>query len=386
MKWTAFDAKNNELDAFYAVNHSKNWEEFKSAFKLYGGAMQNFIYADARGNIGWYAAGRVPVRKTGDGSVPYDGKTNDGEWTGMIPFEELPNLYNPPQGFIVTANQRTVVTSYKYHDLIARIFVPFRAARLNELLASKSKLTINDMRDFQYDTFSILNSLFAKEIVREKAASDETLKLLADWDGRMTSDSEAALLANEIRNAFRNKILAANFGAELSKNINWANEGNFIEKLLREKPKKWLPKEFASYADLLKASEAEARAILTKRFGADRAKWIWGDASKIRFNHPLAAAPFIGAQLAVPTLANIGSASQAATPNVGASVSMRIIATPGDWDLTRHGIPTGESGDPKSPYYKDQLDAWYSGDTPVFPFSKKAVEQAARETVLLAPK
>ena len=386
LKWTALDAKNNELEAFYFVNRAKTWNDFKRGFKLYGGAMQNFIYADTQGNIGWHTAGRVPIRKTGDGSLPYDGKTNDGEWTGMIPFEELPNLYNPPSGYIVTANQRIVGTSYKYHDLIARVYVPFRAARLNELLSSKSKLTADDMRDFQYDTFSVLNSLFAKEIVKEKAAGEESLKLLGAWDGRMTADSRAALLVNEIRNVFRNKILSAAFGAEQMKSIGWANEGNFIERVLREKPKKWLPKEFASYTDLLKASETEARANLTKRFGADEAKWVWGEWSKIRFNHPLTVAPLIGAQFAVPALPLIGSASAAATANVGASVSMRMIATPGNWDATRHVIPTGESGDPQSPHYKDQLDAWYSGNTPVFPFSKTAVEKATKETVLMTPK
>jgi penicillin amidase len=386
LKWTAFDPKNNELEAFYFVNQAKNWDDFKRGFKLYGGAMQNFIYADTQGNIGWYTAGRVPIRKTGDGSLPYDGKTNDGEWTGMIPFEELPNLYNPPSGYIVTANQRTIGTSYKYHDLIARVFVPFRATRLNELLESKSKLTADDMRDFQYDTFSVLNSLFAKEIVREKAASEDTLKLLGSWNGRMNSDSKAALLVNEIRNSFRNKILSAAFGAEQLKNIGWANEGNFIERLLREKPKKWLPKEFVSYTDLLKASEIEARENLIKRLGTDREKWTWGEAGKIRFNHPLAAAPLIGGQFAIPALPLVGSSSAAASPNVGASVSMRLIATPGNWDLTRHIIPTGESGNPQSPHYKDQLDAWYSGNTPVFPFSKMAIEKAAKEVILITPK
>ncbi len=386
LKWTAFDAKNNELDAFYAVNHAKNWDDFKRSFKLYGGAMQNFIYADTSGNIGWYAAGRVPIRKTGDGSLPYNGATGEGDWTGMIPFEDLPNLYNPPSGYIVTANQRTIGNSYKYHDLIARVFVPFRAARLNELLSSKSKLTADDMSNFQYDTFSILNSEFAREIVAQKAASDETLELLKSWDGRMTSDSKAALLVNEIRNAFRNRILSAAFGAEKLNTIGWANEGNFIEKVLREKPKNWLPKEFASYYDLLKASEVEARESLIKRLGTNREKWTWGEAGKIRFNHPLAVVPFVGAQFAIPALPLIGSGSAAASPNVGANVSMRFVATPGDWDTTRQVIPTGESGDPQSAHYKDQLDFWYSGKTPIFPFTKTAVEKAMKEIVLMMPK
>jgi penicillin amidase len=371
---------------FYYVNRAGNWADFKTALKTYGGAMQNFVYADTNGNIGWYAAGRIPIRKTGDGSLPFSGAASEGDWVGFIPFEELPNSYNPPEGFIVTANQRIVGTNYKYHDLIARIFVPFRAARLHQLLSAKPKVTIQDMSEFQFDTFSVLNSLFAREIVNQKAASQETVDILASWDGRMNADSKAALLVNEIRNVFRNRVLAASFGAEQAKNINWANEGNFLEKLLREKPKKWLPKEFASYTDLLKASEIEARENLIKRLGTDREKWTWGENGKICFNHPLAAAPLIGIQFALPALPLNGSGSAAATPNVGPGVSMRLIATPGNWDETRHGIPTGQSGNPQSPHWKDQLDSWYTGNTPIFPFSKAAIDRATRDVLVLHPK
>lgn len=383
LKWTALDPKNTEFDAFFHVNRAKNWNDFRAALKRYGGAMQNFIYADTKGNIGWYAAGRIPIRRTGDGSEPYTGATDQGEWTGMIPFEELPHLYNPPQGYIMTANQRVVGTSYKYHDLIARIYVPFRAARLNQLLAAKNKLTVQDMKDFQFDTFSIPNDLIAREIVKAGAASDETIKLLENWDGRMNAESGAAVVANEIRNVFRQKILIAAFGETMARSIGWANEGNFHEKVLRDKPQKWLPKEFGSYADLLKASEAQAIANLTKTLGADRSKWTWGAIAKIRFPHPLAVAPLIGAQFNIAPLPLNGSSS---SPNVGAGVSMRLVATPGDWDQTLHGIATGESGNPKSPHWKDQLESWYSGNTPVFPFSQTAVNQATREVWTLEPK
>lgn len=386
LKWTAFDPQNTEFDAFYFLNRAKDWNDFRTALKRYGGAMQNFIYADVKGNIGWYAAGRIPLRRAGDGSEPYAGAADQGDWTGMIPFEELPNLYNPSQGYIVTANQRVVGNSYKYHNLIARIFVPFRAARLNELLSAKKKLTVQDMKDFQYDSFSILNDLLAKEIVKNKSASEETLKLLESWDGRMSADSRAALVVNETRNVFRAKIINAAFGEAMAKNIGWANEGNFLEKVLREKPTRWLPKEFTNYNDLLKASETQAIANLTKTYGADRAKWTWGEAGKIRFSHPLAVAPLIGAQFVIPPLPLNGSGSAAASPNVGASVSMRLVATPGNWDTTLHGITTGESGNPKSPHWKDQLESWYSGNTPVFPFSRTAVEQATREVWMLEPK
>ncbi|MCA1638465.1 MAG: penicillin acylase family protein, partial [Acidobacteria bacterium] len=181
LKWTAFDAKNSTLNAFSSLAKAKNWNDFRNSLKNYAGAMQNFVYADAQGNIGWIVAGRVPLRKTGDGSLPYDGGGNDGEWTGFIPFDELPQLYNPPEGFIVTANQRTVGKTYKYHNLIARAHTVSRAKRLQDLLNANAKVSINDMRDFQFDTFSVINSRFAREVANQKAASDETLKLLSAW-------------------------------------------------------------------------------------------------------------------------------------------------------------------------------------------------------------
>lgn len=386
LKWTAFDPKNDTLTAFELLAKAKNWDDFRAALKNYAGAMQNFVYADTAGNIGWIAAGKVPLRRTGDGSLPYNGATNDGDWTGFIPFEELPQLYNPPQGFIVTANQRTVGKSYKYHDLIARAFTPVRARRLFDLLSRDAKVSADDMSSFQMDLFSVADSRFAREIVNLKGASDETLKLLADWDGRMTADSEAALVADSMRGAFRNKILAGNFGAERAKTIFLPYDGTFFDNLIIEKPKDWLPKEFSSYADLLKACETEATSQIAKQSGGDGAKQVWGERFKINIAHPFAVAPLVGAQFLIESLPQNGSGGAGATPNVGASVSMRFVATPANWDSTRQVIPTGESGDPKSPHYKDQLQNWYNGNTPVFPFSKSAIEKAAKETILLTPK
>ncbi|HEX8567139.1 MAG TPA: penicillin acylase family protein [Pyrinomonadaceae bacterium] len=381
LRWTAFDPKNDELRAFNALNRAKNWSDFKNALKLYGGPMQNFVFADTAGNIGWYAAGRVPKRKTGDGSLPYDGATDDGAWTGTIPFEELPQLYNPPDGIIVTANQRIVGKSYPHQEIVRAYDSPYRARRIYELLAANPKLTPDNFRDVQYDTLSIPLSRFAREIVNLKAASDETLKLLAGWDGRLTSDSKAALVANEIRFFFRQKIFAGNFGAPGS-SYRGLMESALLDRLITEKPKSWLPKEFADYAALLKAAETEAQSSLANRLKTDSTKWNLGEANKIRFPHPLAIAPLIGSQFAIDALPQNGGRD---VPNVGAGVSMRLIATPGNWDLTRQVITTGESGNPASPHWKNQLDAWYKGNTPVFPFTDAAVKAAAKEKLILSP-
>jgi penicillin amidase len=115
LRWTALDADIIDLDTFLSINRARNWAEFTNALSGYGGPPQNFTYADTAGHIGYYCAGRIPVRKTGDGSVPYDGTTNDGEWLGYIPFADLPHAFDPPAAQVVSANQRLVNDAYPYH-------------------------------------------------------------------------------------------------------------------------------------------------------------------------------------------------------------------------------------------------------------------------------
>jgi penicillin amidase len=377
LKWTALDPKNQEFEAFFFLNRARNWEDFKNALKKYGGATQNFVYADVQGNIGWYAAGRIPIRRAGEGELPYDGATDAGDWTGYIPFEELPNLYNPAEGFIVTANQRIVGTTYKYQQMSRDAAPPWRARRIYDLINANPKITMNDVRDIQYDSFNIPISNLAREVVKV-SASPEVKQLLGGWDGRMTADSKGAVVANEIRNCMANKIAADNAPVPV-----YAIRERILDWAVREKSARWLPKNFTSYSDLMNACEKESLAGLEKRLGTDREKWIWGNVFQARFMHPLAVAPLIGAQFMIKPVGLNGSGQ---TPNVGSFVSMRHIASPGNWDATRQVIPLGQSGNPQSPHWKDQFEAWRTGSQQIFPFSKEAVTKAAKEIVVLQSK
>jgi penicillin amidase len=381
LKWTARDPKNQEFEAFFKLNRARTWKEFRSALTSYGGAMQNFVYADTAGNIGWYAAGRVPIRRTGTGAVPYEGWTNAGDWTGFIPFEKLPNLYNPPDGLIVTANQRIVGTSYKYFDLLARDAAnPWRARRIHDLLSANRKISVNDVRDAQHDVFNIPFSMLAREIVDRGAASAETLAALRGWDGRMTAESKPAVIVNEIRNCVAGKIAVENKPVPQS-----MIRERLLYRIFRENNTRWLPKAFAGYDDLLKACDAEARNALAQaqRLGPDESKWRWGDVFAANFQHPLSVVPLVGARFAA-RFTNVNGSGQ--TPNVGAFVSMRHITSPGNWDATRHVIPLGQSGDPASPHWKDQFEAWRTGAPAVFHFSAAAVGANTRITAVLVRK
>ncbi len=140
------------------------------------------------------------------------------------------------------------------------------------------------------------------------------------------------------------------------------------------------------YADLLRACFEDAQKVLTKSLGADESKWTWGDLVKVKFPHPLAGAPLIGLQFTIAPSPQNGAGGLAATPNVGANVSMRLIADPSDWDKTQHGITLGESGLPATAHWSDQLADWRAVTPREFPFTEAAIAKATKTTIVLAPK
>ena len=378
LKWTARDPKNNDFGAFFLLNRARNWNDLNGALKTYRGASQNFVFADSKGNIGWHIAGAIPTRRTGDGSLPYDGATTDGDWTGIIPYEELPFLYDPPSGFIVTANQRIVGTNYKYPQLVRDFAPPWRARRLFDLLNRETKATMDFVTNAQRDSYNIPLTNLSKEIIKANAGSSETIEMLKVWDGRMVPDSKAALIVNEIRGCLTTKISDENKGVPAN-----AIRERILDWAVRERVMRWLPSAFADYPAFLKTCEGEAVSGLPKKYGADPAKWVWGSFAVSRFPHPLAAAPLIGAQFATPVVGIEGSGQ---TPNVASFVSMRFVASPGNWDETRHVIPLGQSGDPKSPNFKDQFEAWRTGTPAIFPFSSDAIKRSAVSTIVYSGK
>jgi len=394
LRWTAIDPRLHNALGFYRQNRARNWKEFAAALQTYTGPMQNMIYADSAGHIGYYAAGVVPIRKTGDGSVPYDGSTDDGEWVSFVPFEELPHLFDPPSGIIVTANQRVVGSDYPYH-LSHSWAQPYRARRILDLLQKNQKMTADDFRRVLGDIYTIAGANFAKQTARILRADlraegdDELRKLvgaLETWDGQLNVDSRVAPVVAQMRISFRSKIINAALGEERARSFGWSNFDTTLDRILNEQSKEWLPKEFSSYAAMLRASHADAVQVLTRALGADQSQWTWGNMVKARFPHPLARAPLVGLPFAIDPLPQNGTGFMlGATVNVGAAVSMRLIADPSNWDKTQHGITLGQSGLPTSPHWKDQLPDWQAVTPRVFPFSEAAIAHATKSTLVLEP-
>ena len=390
LRWTALDDDIIDLDTFLALNRARNWDDFATALSGYGGPPQNFTYADTAGHIGYYAAGRIPVRKSGDGSVPYDGTTDDGDWIGSVPFAELPHALDPPSATIVSANQRIVDHSYAHH-LTHNWRVPYRARRIHERLQCEAQFDIESFCSIQADTYSYPDAIFAAETVKlgQRAqgtppAWREIVDQLSGWNGYSNAESTVLPLVFEMRKAFRNQILTAAVGSERAQLYEWRNEGTFVDRLITQRPKSWLPAEFADYESLLLACYREAVNRLTEKLGPNRDRWTWGRLAQVRFPHPLENLGPVAAKFATGTfLQNTGGSMP--TVNAGSRVSMRFIADLSDWDATRLCLPLGESGVHSSEHREDQLDEWRNVTPRVVPFSDSAIASATHSLLVLRP-
>ena len=259
LRWTALDPKLNNATGVYELNRARNWREFTTAISGYTPPMQNMVYADVDGHIGYYAAGKVPIRKSGDGSVPYDGSKDDGEWVSFIPFDKLPHLYDPPSGMVVTANQRIVGSDYPYF-LTHSWAQPYRARRILDLLQREKE---NDSKRLQSNPgryiFNCSRHCSRGKLRRRlkgHATSQtneklrETIAAFEGWDGHLNAESRVAPLVAQMRLAFRSKIINGALGPERARLFAWSNFDTTLDRIITTQPSDWLPSGFKTYADL----------------------------------------------------------------------------------------------------------------------------------------
>ena len=391
LRWTALEP--HALAALVSgetrIGKAQNWEQFTAALRGFTGPMQNFVYADADGNIGYYAAGWVPIRKLGTGSVPVPGSTDDYDWAGYIPFEDLPHSYNPSSGIIATANNRVVPDSYPYF-IASEWAEPYRAARILDLLRTGRSLTVDDMLRIQTDIFALEDKWLSGELL--KAGSDHqprdpearyALDLLMHWDGEARMDSAATLVCEVTRKALLERILKPKLGDDLS-GYHWGMSTTFLVNVLTNNWTRWLPPGDSSFSDTLMRSLETGVGRIPG--GRSHDAWKWGETIPLTIAHPLGEGfPLLGRLLNVGPFPQAGTASTVKATTTRHGPSMRMIVDLSNLDNSVQNITVGESGQVLSPYYKDQFDAWYNGRSFPMLFSDEAVGRAAVHTLVLAP-
>ncbi len=398
LRWTLYDGLRMP---FFDVDTAQNWEDFRKAFSQLDAPGQNVVYADVDGNIGYQTTGRVPIRAAGDGSLPVSGADNAHEWTGYIPFDKLPSIYNPPSGVIATANGRITPDGYP-NSISAEWEAPWRTERIYHVLESGRKFAASDMLALQNDIHSE-NDLFAAErfvyaidhAAKPSARAKQAADLLRNWDGRMLGSLAAPTIAVRSAGELTRLLLEPRLGSApedpkqqeevLSwKTYHWEMQTVWLQNVLLHQPKRWLPEKYPNYDELLTA--AVEAAVSRPEVPQDLASWHWGSANALDIEHPvLGKIPLIGRWAApgIKEQSGSGYTVKAVTPHHGPSE--RFTANLADLDQSTLNTVTGQGGNFLSPYYMDQWKAWYEGSTFTLPFTSQAVQATGAHRLVLEP-
>ncbi len=389
LDWTLYSPKAAGLP-LYALNTSGDWTSFRAALATWWEPTLNVIYADDRGHIGYQAIGMIPQRAGGLQGVPIAPNAGGaGEWTGFLPFEELPGALDPESGLLATANARVTPDGYPY-QITLEWANPYRNERIWKWLTGKNALTAADMLKLQTDVYSEvdrqLGFRFAYAIdhattptAQQRAAAD----LLRKWDGVLSIDSPAAAIVDAAKKAFWPAVLKPRIG-DAWKLYSWAEKDYAREQIIAHEPAGWLPPAYKNWNDFLAAilSAGLADAHAPAKLG----DWKYGSDHTIEIDHPLfSIIPGFAKMSDVGPLPQSGDQTtvKQVTGKLGPSQRFTI-----DWaapDQATEDIVTGQSGNPMSPWYRDQWPAWYGGTTFTLPFTTQAVAAGATHTLRLVP-
>ncbi|HWZ34376.1 MAG TPA: penicillin acylase family protein [Bryobacteraceae bacterium] len=381
LRWAAAEPASFQFP-FLDLNRARDWNGFTAALARYPGPGQNFVYADADGNIGYHATGKLPIRPANcRGDVPANGAAGDCEWQGFIPFDDLPHVFNPSNGMIVTANQNPFPEDYRY-PVAGDFAAYYRSSEIRALLDRKPKWQPQEMLTVQKDVYSALSFFLAQQVVRasdarNSAQNREAIDLLRSWTGQMEKGTAAPMIASLIYDQLK-KSVAERAAPGVSDMYSFPMAPAVIERLLRERPSGW----FADYDALLLKCLADAVQEGAKIEGSKVSRWDYGQFNQLRIPNPVEGQlPLIGKYFDIGPVPMSGSPTTIKQSTGRLGPSMRMIVDFSDLDHSLQNITIGQSGQPLSKHYKDQWGAYYGATS--FPMQFNHVD--ARQVLTINP-
>jgi penicillin amidase len=405
LKWTLYDPSLNALP-LCEMNTASNWTEFSAALEQWNWPTQNVVYADDQGHVAYHAIGKVPIRTGGPGlfdvPVPHETLNEHYGWglrspdlppLNYIPFDQMPNAFDPPSGFLATANSR-VTTDKSPYPITDDWADPYRIERIYKSLDGRDQLTPADMLAVQTDIYSEVDQemghRFAYAIDHTPGPDgngDEELRQAADlmrsWDGRLTTDSAAASLVTQTRAALWPMILQPKL-SNLVSDYQWSESDFALEEIVMHAKPEWLPTGYKNWDALLTA--AVRQGMRNGKAPADVARWTYGSWHVVDIEHPLAAfLPLIGRFAGTGPQPQSGDGTTVKQVGRTLGPSQRFTMDWSNIDASTENIVMGQSGNPLSPYFRDQWNDWYNGTTFALPFTPAAVATQTRHTLRLLP-
>lgn len=380
LRWTAAEPGMIQFP-FLDIDRAANWAEFTHALERFTGPGSNLVYADVDGNIGYHAAGKLPVRRNYNGDKPVEGWSGEFEWEGYIPFEQLPSAWNPPAGMIISANQNPFPASYAYR--VNGNFAPhYRAGQIRDMLRARPGWKPADMLGIEKDVYSSFSLFLAKQALAayDRAAVKprelaDAVSMLRGWNGQMELRQGAAVLMSLYYDQLK-VALGERAAPGKGSRYKFHMAAVAVERLLRERPPGW----FADYDQLLIRCLIDAFEQGRRMQGRDLAAWDLG-----RMQNWTLADPVVNRLPVAGGYFRIGPAPMSGSPFTVKQIhdklgpSMRMTVDLADLDGSLQNIVTGQSGHVLSSHFTDQWEAFYYARS--FPMQFRRVEAKARLTL-----
>jgi penicillin amidase len=400
LKWTALQPT-QIFNALLKLNRAQNWDDFREAMKDWDVPSQNALYADREGSIGYQSPGLIPIRKNGDGSVPVPGWTDEYEWTGFIPFEDLPRAFNPPEGYIVTANNAVVDEDYPY--FISIDWDPgYRARRIVEMIEADETLTLEEIQVMQGDNtaMSTRDMLpYLQALSPDDPRQQEALALLQGWDADTERDSPQAALYETWILSVLERVFADELGDDLISKMRGSLK-TAIARMMEDGSTTWFDDIHTEEVELpeqvLLLALDDAIEYLDENLGSNMKRWRWGDLHTATFENQTFGLSGIGP---IEWLFNRGPVEVDGTSgtvnNTGfdpddpfAVVSLpsyRQVVDLGSLERSQSMHTTGQSGNAFYKHYDDMIDPWRNIEFHPMLWTLEQVEGAAESALELVP-
>ena len=410
LRWTSQDPDTTP-QACLEMMRADDCAAFHRALRRWTGAPQSAVYADRRGSIGYTLCGRLPLRPHGDGRVPVPGWTGEHEWVGYVAWEELPHLADPATGYVACANNRLVDDRYP-HYIGCDYCAGDRAARIRELIEERAEIDLAYARQMQLDLVSPGARALAAHLGR-LAVSDPDLEplvaLMREWDGTLAADSPAAAVHGALVPRLGRLVLSGKLGdltapymgqgpnaALADGSLFGFRAWEWLQALLEDPASPWFDLGGGETRDdVLRLALRQTADHLRAELGPQVSDWSWGRLHTLTYGHTLGRLPGLG------ELGNRGpwpvggdyttvcaaGASQHPDENGGRIIgpSYRFLADLADLDRSLSQLVPGQSGQPESPHYDDQVAGWFTGEYHPMLFARQDVERQAEARLLLVP-
>ncbi|HEV7173599.1 penicillin acylase family protein [Pedococcus sp.] len=410
LDWTGLQV-GQTADAIFGLDQATNFAQFRDAARSFAVPAQNLLYADTAGNIGYQAPGQIPIRSRYMDAPPgywiRPGWVSAWDWKGWVPFQQMPYTYNPPEGFLVAANQAATQSGTPF--LTTEWDYGFRSQRIRTLLEHNTKVTPAAMSAIQGDTRSQFAPTLVKALLKVDLHSDGFTKqaqdLLRGWDFTNPVGSSRAGAAAAYYNAVWSKLLDLTFDDELPKDLRADGGAQWMEavaNLLQNPHSAWwddkrTPGVTEGEGEILRKALVDARLELTKELGKDPTEWQWGQLHQLTLKHQVLGGSdvpgFVSSMFNRGPMDLPGGSAIVDANGWDASVgfgvdwapSMRMVVDLSNFDHSRWVNQTGESGHAFDAHYDDQIGAWANNEQFAWPFSRAAVVAAGGDDLTLVP-